>query len=423
MSSLSSMSTAYISDVSPRVHTHLSRTKQEYNKKLSNFERDYDSTLSKIAARENALRTSMVAYTNRMRSIANNRDRVFEERHSPTEPLVVHAKHIPRFPTIQTTKRRPASLDELLGKQTTTKREKPRSASKISLPALPDRLHKRTHHVKISFVSASDLYDFVDFSIRNKDTKGEANSFRDDEDTLNKNKKLSPIKSQDSSNNDKCSKSRNIPSPADSSTVEPDTSDLSVVSTTKQKTKRKNLVTIRDGEGNVINESDDKTPIEETQENGDQSEVPIALDKLRIRPNRAKRMQLKQPPLNNIPEDDIIAQRSARGRREAVSPPPKQSPRTLHLSSQISLTAIPELETGSSSAEALLEKKRNKAKKLETNRQQRLLRTGAIAKLEPLMAESKSDPHPQLKTKMKAQKKFRRLIYLRDMPEQHYHRI
>ncbi|OWF44119.1 hypothetical protein KP79_PYT01766 [Mizuhopecten yessoensis] len=154
---------------------------------------------------------------------------------------------------------------------------------------------------------------------------------------------------------------------------------------------------------------------EDSSTSGDLSDndVPaLSFDALKIRPKRAKRMTLYQPQLNIIPENAIMFQKAKKRREISVtSPPPKQSPRTI-LNTVPSLSAIPEYEHSSNGDEEYWNKKK-KARALRRGDSQ----THNGVRLEPISQVE----HPQLKTKMKAQKKIRKLIYLRDVPEKKYH--
>ncbi|XP_069138239.1 uncharacterized protein [Argopecten irradians] len=413
-SSGSSHATSYISE-SRHVNTSLSRAKQECDRKLVRYEKEHDINVNKMGAREKMLRESMLAYTERMRNIANSRQFVEPDRFSSPEslPLVVQAKHIPKFPVVKN-KRKPASLDELIGRQAEKARRiynKP--GSKLSLPALPDRLNKRTHHVKISFVSASDLYDFVDFSIRNKASKDEALKMLKNEAFSKRSMRPNGAKHRDRPDSDKATKSSDSPTPSFDDDVDNqgktneyhgNTAVPTVVSHSSYSSSS------NDGETSDVRSSDGSSTSGELSD----SDVPaLSFDALKIRPRRAKRMTLHQPQLNIIPENAVAIQKAKKNRQISVtSPPPKQSPRNI-LNTVPLLSAIPEYEHSSHGDEDFWsKKKRAKALRREENQNHHGVR------LEPLSHVE----HPQLKTKMKAQKKIRRLIYLRDVPEKKHQR-
>lgn len=376
-----------------------------------------------MGAREKVLRDSMLAYTERMRNIANSRQFIEPERFSSPEnvPLVVQAKHIPKFPVMRS-KRKPASLDELIGSQAEkARRMYNKTGSKLTLPALPDRLSKRTHHVKISFVSASDLYDFVDFSIRNKASKDEALKMLKNEAFGRRSIRPHGAKARDRPDSDKATKSSDSPPPLDD-----DNQDLfdDRYSHLNEPTVIGHSSSSNGSGSNGLSETnsvsdDDRSDVKYNNESItasdlSDSDVPtLSFDALKIRPNRAKRMKLHQPQLNIIPENAIMFQKAKKARQLSVtSPPPKQSPRSI-LNNPPILSAIPENEHSPNGSEDFWSKKK-KARALKRGDNQ----SHHGVKLEPI---SHSE-HPQLKTKMKAQKKIRKLIYLRDVPEKAYHR-
>ncbi|XP_021366393.1 uncharacterized protein LOC110458805 [Mizuhopecten yessoensis] len=411
-SSGSSHTNAYNGEPNSRhVSSSLSRAKQECDKKIIRYERELDGNVNKMGAREKVLRDSMLAYTERMRNIATSRQFVEPDRFSSPEslPLVVHAKHIPKFPVMKN-KRKPASLDELIGSQAEKARRlynKP--GSKLALPALPDRLNKRTHHVKISFVSASDLYDFVDFSIRNKASKEEAIKMLKNEAFSRRSMRPHGAKHRDRPDSDKATKSSDSPTPSFD-----DESDNQGKLNDSYGNLFEPTVVSYSSSSNDGDRSDTKSS-EDSSTSGDLSDndVPaLSFDALKIRPKRAKRMTLYQPQLNIIPENAIMFQKAKKRREISVtSPPPKQSPRTI-LNTVPSLSAIPEYEHSSNGDEEYWNKKK-KARALRRGDSQ----THNGVRLEPISQVE----HPQLKTKMKAQKKIRKLIYLRDVPEKKYH--
>ncbi|XP_060076717.1 uncharacterized protein LOC132556344 [Ylistrum balloti] len=412
-SSGSSHNTSYISDTNSRsVNTRLSRTKQECDKTLARYEKEHSGTINKMGAREKVLRDSMLAYTERMRNIASSRQFIEPDRYSSPEslPLVVHAKHIPKFPVVKS-KRKPASLDELIGSQAEkSRRMYNKTGSKLSLPALPDRLNKRTHHVKISFVSASDLYDFVDFSIRNKASKEEALRMLKNEAFSKRSMRQHGGKHRDRPDSDKATKSSDSPTPSFD-----DDNDSQGKSNDSHGNPVDPIVVNHSSSSNDSDRSEARSS-DESSTSGELSDndVPaLSFDALKIRPRRAKRMTLHQPQLNIIPENSMISQKANKKRQISVtSPPPKQSPRNI-LNTVPMLSAIPEYEHSSNGDEEYWNKKK-KARALRRGDNQ----THHGVRLEPISQVE----HPQLKTKMKAQKKIRKLIYLRDVPEKKNYR-
>lgn len=148
MSSSSSSSSSGIFQTENRATTQISRLKQEYDRRLLHYEKEFDVSLSRMVNRERGLKESMLAYTERMRKITNTKHSMDGMLAQESSPLYVRAKHIPKFPVTKNKTRRPASFDELIGKNANSnsnkpRREKPKSASRLSLPLLPDR-YKRT---------------------------------------------------------------------------------------------------------------------------------------------------------------------------------------------------------------------------------------------------------------------------------------
>lgn len=415
-----------VSGLSPHLNPRFSKIKQDYHKKLFNYEKEFNLKTAKSTPREKLLRDSMLAYTERVRNISNSKGR-FDGDDSDTEdsiPLVVRAKHIPKYPLKRNLPRRPASLDELIGKSSLVKQERerllkrPRSASRVSprvnIPSLPDRLQGRSHHVKISFVSASDLYDFVDYSLRNRGTKKETLQFlKMEKEILTKkarenNKKVTAAHQRlsDVTSNSQIENGGNTVR-----TLPPienkDFPSTRCVEDDVQKDENTNTIS-------VAKNSNGGTP-RTFSESGKQS--PIS--PLKIRPNRAKRMKIRQPGLGAIPENDISANRNKPGTPERItlsSPPPKISPRNVNLESN--LNAIPENDTSNEGAFT----GRKRLPRIN-HRKVDLTRTSAFGKIDSLLSSDKriidlEDFDLQTNSnKLKAQKKFKKLIFLRDIPD------
>ncbi|KAJ8304191.1 hypothetical protein KUTeg_017774 [Tegillarca granosa] len=358
-----------------RVTTKIIKMQQEYDKRLLQYEREFDVSLSRFANREKAMKDSMLAYTERMRSIENAR---MNNLSPDSQSLVIRAQHIPKIPKYR--QRRPASFDELTSKskdREETRKNQPKSASRISLPSLPERISTgTTHHVKISFVSASDLYDIVDFSLRNKGTKADTMKFLEME---AENKKKQPeiykAKYYDFS---KASKNTEVKR----------NNFLPPIQTDKE-TKPEQI-------SHPYNETD--------KSKDDVSKLPMESLKI-TRPNRAKRMKLQASDLDVIPENDSASvDLGTRKNLRVRSPPPKMSPRVL-LGAKTYLATFNE----PSSPPFTNEIKGGKiTKKKDVESDLRNIKPGNGIK---------GNHSKLLKAKHKAQKHFKNLIFLRDVPE------
>ncbi|XP_062586779.1 uncharacterized protein LOC134248389 [Saccostrea cucullata] len=404
MSSSSSSSSSGIFQTENRAASQISRLKQEYDRRLLHYEKEFDVSLSRMINRERGLKESMLAYTERMRKMTNTKNSV-EGMLSNDSPLYVRAKHIPKIPLTKNKDRRPASFDELIGKNAKSKsnkprRDKPKSASRLSLPSLPERYNKNSHQVKISFVSASDLYDIVDFSIRNKGNKEDTLRYIEMDNIHNHTpsptgRPLPGAGNRKSSRN--LSKSANNESPTPK--IPKDFSTLPTLPPI---------------------ESSDK---EQDSENSDTDSDSLDLNKANVeafkrRPNRAKRMQINKPDLADIPENDVASQkRSAKSERTLPSPPPKQSPRNV-INLQSQLVAIPEHQTPSDELLIFDKKKVGKLPRREQGQN-----VTPMVRLEPfknVLKEPEDNTDQHLKMKLKAQKRFKKLIFLRDVPDRHH---
>lgn len=362
-----------------RATAKISKMQQEYDRRLLQYEREFDVSLSRFTNREKLMKDSMLAYTERMRSIENAR---MNNLSSDSPSLVIRAQHIPKIPVSKNRRRRPASLDELTGKfkdREETRKNPPKSASRISLPSLPERISTgATHHVKISFVSASDLYDIVDFSLRNKGTKAETIKFLEME-AENKRKQPENYKAKyyDFSKQSKNSevKRNNFLPPLQ----------------TEIKTKSEPEQT-----SHTNSESDKSTD--------DVSKLPMESLKI-TRPNRAKRMKLQASDLDVIPENDSSSvDLGARKNIRVRSPLPKMSPRVL-LGAKTYLASFNEPSSPPFTNE-IKGGKLTKKKDIESDLRNINLGHGI-----------KGSNSKQFKAKYKAQKHFKNLIFLRDVPE------
>jgi hypothetical protein len=101
----------------------------------------------------------MLAYTERIRSISNSRPK-YDSDDSDIEdtiPLIVRAKHIPKFPYKRNIPRRPASLDELIGKSNLVKQERDRQ-NKRPKSALKQFSLETRYYVYELPMAVSDLH-------------------------------------------------------------------------------------------------------------------------------------------------------------------------------------------------------------------------------------------------------------------------
>ncbi|KAK3098579.1 hypothetical protein FSP39_020906 [Pinctada imbricata] len=390
-----------------------SRYKQEYDRRLLSYEKEFDVGVSRVVRRDKAMNDSMLAYTERMRKITNARMNPDRDFTSPDDvPLVVRAKHIPKFPAPSVKRRRPASLDELIGKSK-SKRDKPKSASRLSLPMLPERYGKGAHRVKISFVSASDLYDIVDFSIRTKANKEETLKYlrMENDSKLSKKSQGGPERPNNALPREAFSKREN-----EGSKGTPNEVDHRLYMTLPP-IKSKDSDDEDGDDGDELDEIDSE--IKQTTEMG-----KLAPDALRRRPNRARRMHITKPELRSIPEDDVASLRqSGKSERTLPSPPLKQSPRNV-INIKPQLGSIPENELSQDLEHQIALTEKKKLSKL--NRKENSHGVTAMVKVEPFPHTDRhtdiADVDPHLKVKLKAQKRFRRLIFLRDVPDRN-HRI
>jgi hypothetical protein len=405
MSSSSSSS----SSGSIQTENRAARLKQGYDRRLLQYEREFDVTVSRMVNRERGLRESMLAYTERMRKIASAKAGVDGILSHESVPLYVRAKHIPKFPSTKN-RRRPASFDELVGKNANSKsnkprRDKPKSASRLSLPSLPDRYNKNPHHVKISFVSASDLYDIVDFSIRNKGNKEDTLRYLEMENIQNSSPSPSDRPSAGAGNR---KMSRNIRATTTNDSPSP-----------KNQKELSGFVTLP-----PIDSSEQEK--EQESENSDSDNDSLDFNKanaeaFKKRPSRAKRMQINKPGLDDIPENDVASQKKlAKSERTLPSPPPKQSPRNI-ITMQSQLVAIPEHESSSDELLTLDKKRFRKLSRRENGQNVTpLVRLEPFSHSERNSVKDQDDTDQHLKMKLKAQKRFKKLIFLRDVPDRHH---
>ena len=370
-------------------------------------------SLPRLFNSQRPLGDSMVAYTERMREISKFRnDSAFLGSDPSTgrgTVLEVQARHIPRAgvplpgkgggrkkPPQQQQQhpkpRRPMSLDELIGRPGGGKKDEETSTSvsgrqrerRLSEPgavsslatatvtATGQRAHQgnaeRGKRIRISFVSAADLFDLVDFSLRSRKSRSDHIKLARAEDTLKLINEANFFRSIPSR-----LKMRGAPAAAAAAAVVPaereppeDSEKASLfvhgTSSPRQSSPTDNnssssSSSSRDG-GWVWQEEDGEWARREIRKNvdpydTDDEEEDLDLDpeldldpirqkrmlllqpqKLRFRPKRAKRMKLHRSLLSAIPEDE-------RHRRES---------RSEHAQEVSASTRLPVMPTSSSLA-------------------------------------------------------------------------
>ena len=430
--------------------------------KTVHYEKEFDVSLTRVDASSHdrsGVRDSMLAYSKKMRSIQDSR---FLNNGKQDDSLFVRAKHIPKFPTKTPKKRRPMSFDELLGRDREEPRERPGAArarpssekipkdrgdsKQVHLPSLSSRVSKTSPNVQLSLVSASDLYDIVDISLRSKGTRNDSLKM------LQIDKQVSRYASP-----------RKLPF------VVPDgeyskfqrTSD-----TSKQVEERKQYAKIIEEH----TESDDEhIPSEEFYQNIfalDKNDpqplkpnhMPIKLptlafnnDPIKRRPQRAKRMRLVDPGLDDIPEDNVIQTNNTyfdvkRGQQRLRSPPPSHKPLEKICESVPSLASIDETDVTSNSVDNATRRgiERLRFRDVENsestddhstmkdsepdtprmafppmydvNSNKMVIRDDGDVRIEVTQCPPKTENN-LVATKLKAQKRFRKMIFLRDGPK------
>lgn len=429
--------------------------------KLVQYEKQFDVNLSRVEGQpidRTSVRNSMLNYSRKMRTLQ-------EARNGKGDSLFVRAKHIPKHPVRAPKKRRPMSFDELLGRDRDVGSERPSAAktrphsdkskstrnaesksdNELHLPLLTERLRKSGSNVQVSLVSASDLYDIVDFSLRSKGTRNDS---------------LQMLRLEQEANSHELRRNKNQ-SEIDSSFehVFPDnaynrferTTDRSSDSQ-KRLQKLNNVQNFFDSsyaDGHIPSEefyeqifAMDKSELSPQKSSTYRNSVKLpSIEPFKRRPQRAKRMKLIDPDLDDIPEDNVIETHNSvfNAKREVVrvnSPTPqKSSPKPQETISKFSLDAIQENVEKVSVRDTVISNE-------EVNSTPRNyseisdIRTYDRRGLFPSLEESKSTkkvirddgdvrievtqcPPKHESTgnaKLKAQKRFKKLIFLRDAP-------
>ncbi|KAL4228009.1 hypothetical protein ACF0H5_013447 [Mactra antiquata] len=369
--------------------------KEEHAPKLVQYEKQFDVNLSRVddhVKMKTNIKDSMVAYSRKMRTIQDTRN---ESRDTgKDDPLFVRAKHIPKYPTRQQKKRRPMSFDELLGRDRESKHDRPAAArsrpqsdkvkpahardvdrksdNEVHLPLLTDRLRK-TGNVQVNLVSASDLYDIVDFSLRSKASRNETLHMMKMEREVSKRRIPVQIPShhvtddyREFDRNDSYDAyERTINRSIDIGSKESKFSDTQRSEYERQESyedEEEGQLPSNDFYAEMFNMQKVEPSLKKqpTVNMFSPLRLPVlSTDHFKRRPNRAKRMRLVDPGLGDIPEDNIVETRSSSNeRRETTrisSPTPqKLSPRFLESPPKSPLDAI--LESSSRESEKVNEK-------------------------------------------------------------------
>ncbi|KAL3866144.1 hypothetical protein ACJMK2_043473 [Sinanodonta woodiana] len=440
------------SEYSNRVTAKMARMKKEHDKRLVHYEKNFDVNLSRIQNRERSLRESMLAYIERMRSIADSRRDEIQ-----SDPLFIRAKHIPKYPQKGLMRRRPVSLDELIGRgkdhkshaaklkrrplseRDVTADENTESSDALSqstgvlIPALSERPKNSGSIVQDSFVRASNQHDHVDFSLKTKST-GQDGMY-----ILRKEKEAAKDGGNSGKVEDSNNKSREkVNSPRDSDGYK----KTVLVSLPQIDITGKGIDSEAAGQKGVNKTEDTKISIQsggETDKNEDEvtdpdKETEFIKSKdsfgqtniLRLRPKRAKRMKLRTPNLRGIPEDEVLpglrTQRDLE-RKYVVSPPPsKQLHSSTSSGKSSTISVIPEKSESiltDSGSHWYHKKKYHTIPRLlhqpsGKSTRRILMKDDGEVRIEVTQCFPKQD-FPR--TKLKTRKRFRKLIYLRDVPD------
>lgn len=429
-----SYGSAYIqTEAASRINARTSHNKRDYEKRLVHYDKEFDVNLSRIETRDKSLKESMVAYTEKMRSIADARNHL-NGGSSHSDPLFVRAKHIPKYPISKPRKRRPMSLDELIGRDRAKKNDKQyvskqrplsdkvmptseikesrKKTEELHLPALSDRLKKNSPNVQVSFVSASDLYDIVDFSLR---TRG---SRQDSINMLNMERKTFPHGGLHSSKKTDQSLDRFIAEAVYDRFERCERNDSSDLSKTINKPPFSKCEDIHVPTAEELEDENDKENESKSSLDTKEFKLPaLRIDPLRYRPNRVKRMKLQNPGLGAIPEDNILSHIAftqddppKKLAPKPLSPPPRTiSPQ--NLATKFNLDAIQEDENG---RERIKDESQEIVPVLPEPKGTRriLMRDDGDVRIEVTQCPPKQEPS---NAKLRAQKKFKKLIFLRDM--------
>lgn len=433
------------------------------NPKLVHYEKQFDVNLSRVEDQtvdKSSVRASMLNYSQKMRTLQDAR---YSSGNGKGDTLFVRAKHIPKYPVRAPKKRRPMSFDELLGRDRETgdrpgaakarphsDKTKPlrdvetKSDNELHLPLLTERLKKSAQSVQVSLVSASDLYDIVDFTLRSKGTRKDS---------------LQRLRIENEVKNPKLDRVRDKVETEDSiESVFPDDTynrfERTVGRFPDRNRKLHSMKNVQKLYDSYYNNShmpsdefyqetfamDKSSYISPETQNHEQTSYPFKLPSInnepfKRRPTRAKRMKLIDPGLGDIPEDHIIESHAStsRSRREQTrtqSPTPqKPGPKLQDMLDKISLDAIQETAEKVMLDEHVYSNPANKGQSQsiaynsdtqhnetfsdEGKSSKTLLHDDGDVRIEVTQCPPK---HETVNTKLKAQKRIKKLIYLRDAP-------
>ena len=427
-----------------RINARATRPRKEHVKRLVQYEKEFDVNLSRLDARERSVKDSMIAYSEKMRSITEARN-TFNTGSSKHDPLFVRAKHIPKHPTRGPRKRRPMSFDELLGrdrdqtKQTTSK-QRPHSdkqlplkeitnernqSDEMHLPALSERLRKASPSVQVSFVSASDLYDIVDFSLRNRGSRQDSlNAFEMEKGSrIHGADGIHPGRRNDKMFDkfiaeamydqfERCERKGVPMTSTDTYRHTPDYANISHPASSDSKE-------IRVPTAQNFEEKTSSVQITHNPKTKNPKLPLLNIDPLRFRPPRVKRMKLQKPDLGIIPEDYTVSQGTLnRGipqtNKAPVSPPPHRlSPRSLVTDSNLDFIHEDETNQDDNIQDSLNDLPVTDGQK---STRRIVMRDDGDVRIEVTQCPPKHEStQSNSNTKLRAQKKFKKLIFLRDM--------
>ena len=306
-------------------------------------------------------------------------------------------------------KQRPLS-DKVLPTRETGESRK--GSDELHLPVLSDRLKKNSPNVQVSFVSASDLYDIVDFSLKSRGSR------QDSINMLNMERKAFPHSGMHSTKKPDPGFDRFIAEAVYDRferTERKDNSDMLVKSINKPPFSKSDDIRVPTAE-----ELEEENGIDsESKSSLDTSfKLPtLRLDPLKYRPNRVKRMKLQNPGLGAIPEDNIISHKvfTQHGPPKTVALKPLSPPHRVvsphNLASKSNLDAIQEDE---SSRERIEDESQEVVPVIPESKGTRriLMRDDGDVRIEVTQCPPKPE---QSNAKLRAQKKFKKLIFLRDI--------
>lgn len=432
------------------------------------YEKQFDVNLTRVDESipdKASVRESMLAYSRKMRSLQDTR---FAEGNCKEDPLFVRAKHIPKYPTKPPKKRRPMSFDELLGRdkdvpeRTNGSKTRPVSEktrplkdsdleNEIHLPLLSERLKKSNKNVQVSLVSASDLYDIVDFSLKSKGTRNDSLRLLRLEQDLGVSKP-SPRQNNGRKDSKSCS---TVISEDGYSDCERRTSQGGKPTSLKDKNNKSSNTA---GEPPAVLTEEiyrDIVGLSKTDPISTSLRLPsINNDPFKRRPNRAKRMKLVDSGLGDIPEDNIVEipkykHQNVKERTRVTSPPPQQTlvhGKSVEAASPLeiidedgektNITSSNDNNAASNCSSETVDRQGKETWEMSTSEFQpepygyehfrsaiplfedgkstkKVIKDDGDVRIEVTQCPPK---HETMTAKLKAQKRFKRLIFLRDGP-------